>query len=223
MPEPVLAGASGLQHGCGLARAPDTPTLEEVGAWIENLSTRRGGRVTDWIRAAWAAAAWSLAYNARATSCRAKTPTTRICSLVETMLINISQSSAPGPILDRRRRSIWRAWLPEQRRGPHPSEAVLMARGRFSSSRDGGGCRMSTALMNVSVPFGATSALCGCHRPGTCGRLELGCLCRRGRSPWWRWRTCWLAGRWSRSRRRESSLATARSRCCLQRSARGSS
>jgi hypothetical protein len=48
-----------------LAGAPDTPTLEEVGAWIENFSTRRGGRATDWIRAAWAAAAWSLAYNTR--------------------------------------------------------------------------------------------------------------------------------------------------------------
>jgi hypothetical protein len=97
----------------------------EVGAWIENLSTRRGGRATDWIRAAWAAAVWSLAYNARCDELLGEdADDTHL--LVETMLINTSQTSALGPILDRRRRSIRRAWLPEQRRGLQPSEAVLM-------------------------------------------------------------------------------------------------
>jgi hypothetical protein len=65
MPEPVLAGASGFQHSRGLTGAPDAPALEEIGAWIESFATRRGGRSTDWNRAAWAAAAWSLAYDAR--------------------------------------------------------------------------------------------------------------------------------------------------------------
>ena len=65
MPEPVLAGASGLQHARGLPGAPDAPTIEQVGDWIEDFAGRRGGRPTEWVRAAWAAAAWSLAYNAR--------------------------------------------------------------------------------------------------------------------------------------------------------------
>jgi hypothetical protein len=63
--DPTRRHALGLQHGRGLTGAPDAPTVEEVGGWIESFATRRGGRSTDWIRAAWAAAAWSLAYNAR--------------------------------------------------------------------------------------------------------------------------------------------------------------
>jgi Phosphotransferase enzyme family len=65
MPEPVLAGSSGLQHGRGLPDSPDAPAIVEVEHWITNFASRRGGRSADWFRAAWAAAGWLLAYNAR--------------------------------------------------------------------------------------------------------------------------------------------------------------
>jgi len=80
--------ACSQQKTAGLTGAPDAPTVEEVGGWIESFATRRGGRSTDWIRAAWAAAAWSLAYNARCDELLGADATTRIRRLGDKMLIN---------------------------------------------------------------------------------------------------------------------------------------
>ncbi len=65
MPEPVLAGASAVQHHRGLPDTPDAPALDQVAVWIEDFAARRGTRPALWHRAAWAAAAWGLAYDAR--------------------------------------------------------------------------------------------------------------------------------------------------------------